>query len=357
MSAIDAGSYNVYTGNDVFVQLRDLLSGRSYSRIFLLVDENTLELCVPQLVSNVETLQDAEIIETESGEENKSIEVCVQLWKTLSELGADRHSLLVNLGGGVITDMGGFIASTFKRGIDFINIPTTLLAQVDASVGGKTGVDLGRLKNEIGVFNDPRAVFIHSDFLYTLDERQLRAGFAEVIKHALIADRAYWSTVTQVDHNDAGHLSMLVARSVEIKNRIVREDPYEAGKRKTLNFGHTIGHAIEGMMLGTSSAVLHGEAVAAGMICEAYLSNIASTLSAGELKEITAFIKSVFPQIRLPRSKDKELLALMQHDKKNVKGRLSFTLLSSIGSCGVDHYCESGQIIEALNYYREKGQS
>lgn len=358
MSVINAGSYSVFAGGDVFAQLRDLLAQRSYSRIFLLVDENTLEHCVPQLVSNVEALQDAEIIETESGEENKSIEVCVQLWQTLGELGANRQSLLVNLGGGVITDMGGFVASTFKRGIDFINIPTTLLAQVDASVGGKTGIDLGRLKNEIGVFNDPKAVFIYPDFLYTLDQRQLRSGFAEIIKHALIADRSYWDILTKVDYSDAGHLSMLVPRSVEIKNRIVLEDPREAGKRKALNFGHTIGHAIEGLLLGTSSAVLHGEAVAAGMICEAYLSNIYSTLSSAELEEITAFIREAFPEnIRLPRSKDKELLALIQHDKKNEKGQTRFTLLSAIGSCEVNRHCEDDQIIEALEYYREKGKA
>jgi 3-dehydroquinate synthase len=357
MSVINAGSYNVYAGGDVFAHLGDFLSRASFSSIFLLVDENTLDHCVPQLVSSVELLQDAEIIETESGEENKSIEVCVQLWSTLSELGADRSSLLVNLGGGVIGDMGGFVASTFKRGVAFINIPTTLLAQVDASVGGKTGVDLGRLKNEIGVFCDPKAVFIHPAFLNTLDERQLRSGFAEVIKHALIADSNYWSTVKEVDHRNAGHLSMLVPRSVEIKNRIVLDDPREQGRRKALNFGHTIGHAIESLMMGTQSSVLHGEAIAAGMICEAYLSNAASTLAVNEMEEITSLLRRTFPAIKIPKSKDRELLSLMQHDKKNSGGKISFTLLSSIGKCTVDNYCSTELIIESLNYYRNKSRA
>lgn len=352
--SINAGSYAVLTGDDVFDRLSQHLEQEEYSKIFLLVDEHTLTHCMPELVGRVKLLRDAEVLEIESGEENKNIEVCVQLWEALSELGADRRSLLVNLGGGVITDMGGFVASTFKRGIGFINIPTTLLAQVDASVGGKTGIDLGYLKNEVGVFSYPQDVYVYPGFLRTLDARQLRAGFAEMIKHALVAGKTHWNKIKEVHPSDTDEVSVLVPRSIEIKNRIVLSDPRESGKRKVLNFGHTIGHAIESYALGASVSLLHGEAVAAGMICEAYLSSAVSGLPADQLAEITDFIAGLYPAMKIPKGKDKELLRLMRHDKKNTGGNINFSLLKEIGKCVVDQQCEEELIIEALGYYRQK---
>jgi 3-dehydroquinate synthase len=352
--SIDAGGYPVINGENVFGHLSGFLETGSYSSIFILVDDNTLRHCLPGLIANVEKLQDAEILEIDSGEENKSIEVCTQLWSALGELGADRRSLLVNLGGGVVGDMGGFVAATFKRGIDFINIPTTLLSQVDASVGGKTGVDLGSLKNEVGVFCDPKAVYIHTDFLYTLEQRQLRSGFAEVIKHALIAGKSYWKKVKSVDPAAVDELALLIPDSIEIKNKIVQEDPKEKGKRKALNFGHTIGHALESYALQNSISLLHGEAIAAGMICEAYISSAVAGLSSGQLSEITEFINEIFPPVKLPRTREKELLKLMRHDKKNVAGNINSTLLKEIGKFVTDKECDEALILESFGYYREK---
>lgn len=350
---IDAGQYEVLLGDGIFDHLAGLLSERNYSKLFLLVDENTEKHCMPELVSRVEALQDAEILEIESGEENKSIEVCVQLWNALSELGADRRALIVNLGGGVIGDMGGFVASTFKRGIHFINIPTTLLAQVDASVGGKLGIDLGSLKNEIGVFNYPQAVYVYPGFLRTLDVRQLRSGFSEMVKHSLIADAQYWKQLAAIDHTDPDELELLIPASIEIKNRIVLSDPHEKNERRALNFGHTIGHAFESLSLGSESPLLHGEAVAAGMICEAFLSHKAAGLSEAWLNEITEYIFSLFGDVTLPPGSHDELIALMHHDKKNEHGRINFTLLQAIGKHSINCYCNASDIEEALAQTRK----
>ncbi|MGZ4049535.1 MAG: 3-dehydroquinate synthase, partial [Bacteroidia bacterium] len=296
MTEIISNNYSVFVTNDISKEINRFFktSKNKYSKIFILVDENTLKFCYPQLVEKIEPFEHAEIIEIDSGEESKTIEVCVQIWSALSEYGADRKSLFVNLGGGVIGDMGGFIASTFKRGMDFINIPTTLLSQVDASVGGKVGVDMNHFKNEIGVFNDPSAVFINLNFLNTLDKRQILSGFAEIIKHALIADVNYWAKVRTADFANFDSFDELVKTSVYIKNTIVLEDPKEKGIRKVLNFGHTVGHAVETFFLEQDSKkhLLHGEAIAIGMICEAYLSQRICKLSVEELEEITYFILS-----------------------------------------------------------------
>ena len=267
---IQADGYSIVIAADALSifhsYLNEHYSGR---KKIILLDENTRRHCLPLLET-----KNAELLEIESGEKNKHIQTCTQLWKTLIDLGADRHSLLINLGGGVICDIGGFVASTFKRGIDFIHIPTTLLAQADASVGGKTGVDFANLKNQVGVFSNPKAVFVFPQFLDTLDERQLRSGFAEIIKHALIRDKTLWHTIQSVDVNDRSGLTDVISQSLQIKNDIVTDDPFEKGLRKILNFGHTIGHAVESVSLRQhKKQLLHGEAVAIGMICEAYLSD------------------------------------------------------------------------------------
>ncbi len=353
---IEASNYSVYIGNEALARLQRLLSSGEFkeARKFLLVDENTLKNCLPQLVAEVDGLKDAEVIEIESGEENKNIEICTQIWMVLSEMEADRTSLLINLGGGVIGDMGGFIASTYKRGIRFINIPTTLLSQVDASVGGKVGIDLNLLKNQVGVFNNPQAVFIYPPFLKTLNKDQLLSGFAEVVKHALIQDAAYWEDIQQLDISKIESFANLIQRSVEIKNNIVNQDPYESSLRKALNFGHTIGHAVESYSLeGENKALLHGEAVAVGMICEAYLSYRKKWLKEEELQAITNFLLGIFPAFVLNEMTFHRLIELMRNDKKNQGNTINFTLLKGIGHAVVDQTCNATEIIDALNYYRE----
>lgn len=355
MTEIKSNSYSVFVSNDITKHINQFLKANKnkYSKLFIFVDENSLKFCYPQLVEKIEAFESAEIIEIESGEESKTIEVCIHIWSALSEYGADRRSLFVNIGGGVISDMGGFIASTFKRGIDFINIPTTLLAQVDASVGGKVGVDLNHLKNEIGVFNNPSAVFVNSTFLNTLDKRQVLSGFAEIIKHALIADEHYWIKVTSADFADLDSFDELIKTSIHIKNTIVGEDPREQGIRKVLNFGHTVGHAIETFSMEKNSQkhLLHGEAVAVGMVCEAFLSHKICKLSNDSLKQITQFILSKYKAVQLDEMDSHRLIELMRHDKKNEKGEINFSLLSSIGKCEINKKAKADIIIESLKYY------
>ncbi|MCC6690576.1 MAG: 3-dehydroquinate synthase, partial [Bacteroidia bacterium] len=265
----------IHIGSESLKQLSNQLKKTEYKKsiFFILVDQNTIVHCLPYLIAEVKSLKNAEIIEIESGEQNKNIKVCIELWKVLGEYQANRKSVIINLGGGVICDIGGFVASTFKRGIEFINIPTTLLAQVDASVGGKTGIDFNNFKNEIGVFNNPSAVIVNPYFLKTLSKKEYLSGFAEIIKHALIADLAYWEKILKTELSDEVGIAELVKQSIAIKRKVVESDPHEKGLRKILNFGHTIGHALESYFLEKNeSIVLHGEAVAAGMICEAYLS-------------------------------------------------------------------------------------
>ena len=360
MTEIKATDYSVFVSKDITREINRFLktNKNKYSQLFILVDENSVKHCYPQLVERIEAFEDAEIIEVESGEESKNIDVCIQIWNTMSEFGADRKSLLVNLGGGVIGDMGGFIASTFKRGIDFINIPTTLLSQVDASVGGKVGIDLNHLKNEIGVFNNPAAVFIDSNFLNSLDKRQILSGFAEIIKHALIADAAYWKKVIKVNFSNFDALDELIETSIHIKNTIVMSDPKEQNIRKSLNFGHTIGHAIETFSLEHDNRkhLLHGEAIAVGMVCEAYLSNNICKLSDDELSEITQFIISKYKTVRIEEMDMHRLIELMKHDKKNDKGDINFSLLSAIGKCEINKTAKPDLIKQSLKYYIEQAK-
>ena len=292
-----------------------------------------------------------DIIEVDSGEENKNIDFCIGVWKTMLDFGADRYSLLINLGGGVITDMGGFAASTFKRGIDFIQIPTTLLSQVDASVGGKTGIDLDNYKNIIGTFTQPQAVYISSVFLKTLEKRQLVSGFAEVIKHGLIFDATYYNDVKNLDVTTL--TTEHVRQSVGVKNTVITQDPTEKGLRKILNFGHTIGHAIEGYSLvHDKDSLLHGEAIAVGMICEGYLSHKLNGLSLEELEDLIATFRKNFADYKFDDSIDHELLSLMNNDKKNQANQIGFALLNKIGSCDYDIFVTEDLIVESLDFYR-----
>ena len=285
MDTIQSNNYPIYFNNSIN-ELVGFIKKGNYSRFFILTDDNTAKFCLPVIKKKVDGMDNFDIIEINAGEESKDIDFCIGVWKMLIDFGADRRSLLINLGGGVVTDLGGFVASTFKRGIDFVHVPTTLLSQVDASVGGKTGIDIDSIKNIIGTFTQPKAVFMIADFLKTLPARQILSGLAEMLKHGLIADAGYWNELKTSDLTIP--TAELVHRSVAIKNVIVLEDPNENGIRKALNFGHTIGHAVETYsLLNDKDHLSHGEAIAIGMICEAWLSNKKLGLTDEELAEIT----------------------------------------------------------------------
>ena len=352
--------YTIFTGNNSLDALQKYLQSKesSHSSLFILVDEHTHQYCLPFLLSKVPVLSTAMVIEIASGEQHKNIDVCVSVWNTLAELGADRKSLLINLGGGLISDLGGFVAATFKRGMAFISIPTTLLAQVDAAIGGKVGVDMGGLKNQIGLFSNPRAVYIVPDFLKTLSKRQWLSGYAEVIKYALITDTALWQQLRQLALYDINEHGALINRCVRIKNDIVIQDPLESNLRKALNFGHTIGHAVETYFLDHEEhlPLLHGEAIALGMICESYLSCKKGLLNHQAVDEITAVILAAYKPVPLSETMYKPLLQLMQHDKKNVGKEIRFSLLSAIGTAEIDQVADEALIISSLEYYRNAVQ-
>lgn len=349
MKALQSNDYLIHF-EDSLAELGKYIAAGSYSKILVLVDSNTSEACLPIITEALPALQDYDIIEVDPGEENKNIDFCIGIWKMMLDFKADRNSLLINLGGGVITDMGGFAASTFKRGIDFVHVPTTLLSQVDASVGGKTGIDMDQVKNIIGTFSQPKGVFIEASFLKTLGKRQVRSGFAEIIKHGLIYDAAFFDRLRQIKPEQV--TPGIIYRSVEIKNEVVTADPFEKGLRKILNFGHTIGHAIESYSLkNDSDPLLHGEAIAIGFICESFLSFKDKGLPEADLKLITDTIFSYYPKYNISESTYSELISLMQNDKKNQAGQINFSLLKSIGDCGTDSYCSTKDIIRSLEYY------
>jgi 3-dehydroquinate synthase len=319
-----------------------------YTKIGVLVDDNTIVVCYPHLKPD---LPPHELIQVPSGELHKTLHTCQHIWQRLTDHGFDRHSLLIVLGGGVLGDMGGFCAATFKRGIDFILIPTTLLSQVDASVGGKLGVDFGVYKNHIGVFQLPVSTLIATNFLKTLSARELRSGFAEVIKHCLIADRKMWDVIRKRQLTDQDWLK-LVRHSVKIKSAVAKKDPREAGLRKILNFGHTIGHALEGHFLNTQNRLFHGEAVAAGMVIESFIAFRKGFLKAAALEDITTFILSVFGKVQVPE--DKLWLGLLKQDKKNKGNTILLAVPKPVGKAVWDVGVSEKEIREATDYYRSR---
>lgn len=353
MESIVSNSYAVHFNDSAFRAINEELKKRGYSIVFILVDENTHEHCLPQFMAQINGDYHFEIIEIESGEINKTMETCVGVWEALSELGADRKSILVNLGGGVLTDLGGFVASTFKRGIAFINVPTTLLSMVDASVGGKTGVDLGSLKNQVGVINQPLMVLVIPDFLNTLEERQVESGFAEMLKHGLIKDKEYWNDLKRV--STLPEMKAHILKSVKIKNEVVLIDPTEQGLRKILNYGHTLGHAIESYFLESEEKpiLLHGEAIAIGMITEGYLSHKLTGLTKVELEDIKGTFLQHYKRISFSSNDISKILDLMKYDKKNSHGNINFVLLSKIGKAVTDVHIPSEFFEEAFAYYME----
>lgn len=336
---------------------RDLVNAIAeceHDKIFILTDQTTHDMCLPKL-QNFLCLKGAQSIVIKAGDTNKTLDSLAEVWTALSQGGATRHSLMINLGGGMVTDLGGFAASTFKRGIDFINIPTTLLAMVDASVGGKTGINFGGLKNEIGVFSDSKFVIINTQFLDTLDHDNICSGYAEMLKHGLISDNKHWAELVgfNLAQPDLAQLQRMVAESIKVKERIVTEDPHEHGIRKALNLGHTVGHALESFAMKHSRPVLHGYAVAYGMVCELYLSARKTGFPTDKMHQTVRFILDHYD--RLPYTCDDypELLELMRHDKKNTSGIINFTLLGGIGDIRINQTATKEEIEEALDFLRE----
>ena len=333
--------------DDIGSSLNGFFAEHQHSKVAVLVDENTLKHCYP-IVQN--HLPDHFLIEIPSGELNKNLQTCEKIWKELTAQHLDRRSLLINLGGGVIGDMGGFCAVTYKRGIDFINIPTTLLASVDANIGGKLGIDFMGFKNHLGFFQDPNEVFIDPVFLNSLTPRELRSGFAEVIKHGLIADAEYFKEVIK-DGLDQPNWNAVIAHSVHIKNEVVSLDPKEKGLRKILNFGHSVGHAIESFYLDSDNHLLHGEAIAIGMICEAYLSTKLLGMSQDNLEIITDTILKIYPELVINKGDFTSIIKLMYQDKKNVNSFLNHSLLYEIGRAGYDIAVDEKDVMDSLFYY------
>lgn len=336
---------------------RDLVNAIAeceHDKIFILTDQTTHDMCLPKL-QNFLCLKGAQSIVIKAGDTNKTLDSLAEVWTALSQGGATRHSLMINLGGGMVTDLGGFAASTFKRGIDFINIPTTLLAMVDASVGGKTGINFGGLKNEIGVFSDSKFVIINTQFLDTLDHDNICSGYAEMLKHGLISDNKHWAELVgfNLAQPDLAQLQRMVAESIKVKERIVTEDPHEHGIRKALNLGHTVGHALESFAMKHGRPVLHGYAVAYGMVCELYLSARKTGFPTDKMHQTVRFILDHYD--RLPYTCDDypELLELMRHDKKNTSGIINFTLLGGIGDIRINQTATKEEIEETLDFLRE----
>lgn len=336
---------------------RDLVNAISeceHDRIFVLTDETTQQLCWPK-IKNFKALKNSTPIIIKATDTHKNLDTLSQVWQALSNGGATRHSLMINLGGGMVTDLGGFAASTFKRGIDFINIPTTLLAMVDASVGGKTGINFGGLKNEIGVFSDSRFVIINTQFLDTLDHDNICSGYAEMLKHGLISDERTWAELMtfDLDNPDLSQLQRMVAESIKVKERIVEADPHEHGIRKALNLGHTMGHAFESFAMRRGTPILHGYAVAYGLISELYMSARKTAFPTDRMHQTVRFIRENYGTFNITCDDYPTLIELMHHDKKNTSGIINFTLLGNVGDIRINQTANEEEIKEALDFFRE----
>ena len=353
MDSISTKNCTIHFNNTCYSSLNKHLKDNNFSKIFILVDENTHQHCLPLFLEKMETTAVIEIMEIESGEINKTIDTCVGLWNTLSELDADRKSLLINIGGGVITDLGGFVACTFKRGMAYVNVPTTLLSMVDASVGGKTGVDLGHLKNQVGVISNPNLVLIDTNYLNTLEVNQMRSGLAEMLKHGLITGDSYWSKFEDLSKLSLDDLDGLIYESVIIKKNVVEEDPFENGLRKTLNFGHTLGHAIESYFLSNpnKTTLLHGEAVIVGMILACYISTELTNFPKEKTLKIKDLFLSYYGKITIEKSELPAIIELLKYDKKNHHGNINFVLLEDVGVTKIDCLVDDSVILDAFEFY------
>tara|TARA_R110002012_G_scaffold49243_4_gene127457 strand:+ start:676 stop:1740 length:1065 start_codon:yes stop_codon:yes gene_type:complete len=354
MLKISTQNYTINFNTQGYQEVNQILKENNYSKLFVLVDTYTHENCLSLFLSQIENTSEIEIIEIEAGEPNKTIDTCLGVWHTLSELNADRKSILINLGGGVVTDLGGFVACTYQRGIDFINVPTTLLAMVDASVGGKNGVDLGHLKNQVGVIKTPKMVLIDTTFLDTLSPKELRSGLAEMLKHGLINSEAHWNKLTHLENFTLNDLEQLIHESVSIKKEIVEKDPFEKKERKTLNFGHTLGHAIESHFLTSidKTRLLHGDCVAVGMILACYISVKLLNFDQSTCDFIKTHLKKLYGNVHFSSEDIDAIIKLLKYDKKNEHGIINFVLLEHIAQPKINCAVENELIVEAFNYYK-----
>lgn len=352
---------DLYTGTSVFSSVTDYLKKHfnNSNQIFILVDENTKVHCLPGLRSFVPRLQNTEVIEVKSGDIRKCIESATHVWSVLSEKHADRDSILVNLGGGTISDLGGFVAATFKRGITYMNVPTTLLGMVDAAIGGKTAINLGNVKNQVGVFALPRAVFIYSGFLRTLEKQHLLNGIAEIMKYGLIIDQGLWNKMIRLDYRKLMDEPFrdtiwddLIKRTVQTKSDIVEKDFRDINERKILNFGHTFGHAFETFSMNENkNGLSHGHAIALGMICESYLSMLKAGLEQNDLNQIVSVITSNFSLFPLTQESYENIIDIMKRDKKNIDRKITFTLIKKPGNAVINQYCSIEMIKKSLDFY------
>ena len=347
------GKQKIIISEDLEAALQEAIEACPHDKLFVLADETTAQLCLP-LVNKLPPMKEAMPITIGATDTHKTLETVVHVWTELGRLGATRHSLLVNIGGGMVTDLGGFAASTFKRGIAFVNIPTSLLAMVDASVGGKTGFNFNGLKNEIGVFSNAASVILDTEFLKTMDSENICSGYAEMLKHGLIHQERMWAELVNfnLQQPDLKQLQKMVAESVEVKERIVIEDPTEQGIRKALNLGHTIGHAFESLAL-ERKPVLHGYAVAYGLVAELYLSAAKTGFPTDKLRQTVHFIQENYGRMPISCDDYPKLIELMRHDKKNTSGSINFTLLGDIGDIRINQTATEEEIKEALDFYRE----
>ena len=343
----------VVISNQLDRTLAEAIAECEHDKVFVLADETTAQCCLP-VIEKFDGMAEAKRIVIKATDTHKNLDSLSHVWQTLSEGGATRHTLLINIGGGMVTDLGGFAASTFKRGINYINIPTTLLSMVDASVGGKTGINFLGLKNEIGVFNNAKSVILDTEFLKTLDTENLLSGYAEMLKHGLIKDTKMLGELLSFDieQPDLAQLQRMVAESVAVKQHIVTVDPTEKGIRKALNLGHTAGHAFESFAL-KHTPVLHGYAVAWGLIVELYLSAIKTGFPTDKMRQTVRFILDHYGKMNITCDDYPTLLELMTHDKKNIAGIINFTLLGGVGDILIDQTATKEEIYEAFDFYRE----
>jgi 3-dehydroquinate synthase len=350
MTVIKAKAYDV-TVTTSLQPLSDFLKNEKYSSVYILCDSNTLRYCLPKLLKDCPSLSKAQLLKIKSGERNKSLVSCTKVWKSFIETNADRKALLINLGGGVVTDLGGFAASVYKRGIQFINVPTSLMAMADASIGGKNGIDFYNLKNSLGTFTQPKAVFICTEFLNTLPKTEFKNGCAEMFKMALITDERYWQQLKSIT---ASVSESQLIKCIQLKNKIVLKDPFDEGLRKVLNFGHSVGHAIEAVLLTKKLPVLHGMAVFAGMFIESHIALQKRWITKASFTEITSTLEQFIEMPDLNFINEEELIANIKNDKKNKNGLLLFALINAIGKSTYDVPVSHTQITKAITFYNQR---
>jgi len=346
VNIISTNTYKIRFKDEGYGHLNEIVASNNYTNLYVLVDENTKKLCLRRFEDKASFK--FEIIEIKSGEIHKNIDTCIDVWNHLTNKNADRNSLLINLGGGVITDMGGFIASTYKRGIDFVNIPTTLLSMVDASIGSKTGINLSSIKNQIGLFSDPLSVIIDTEYLKTLSKREIYSGYAEIFKHSIISNSNFKKLV---DNPNLVYDEEIISYSIELKNKVVMEDKFEKDVRKHLNFGHTIGHAIESHFMNKKNKLLHGEAIAIGMICESYISNKIKGLELDKANEIKTHLNKFFNKVSFSKTDIEEICKLIKYDKKNHLNIPKFVLLKDLGLVVSNVDVDVNLIADSFDYY------